>query len=88
MATLWFRWVDSQGMECPRGIEGTWTRIWELVTSMPRIEDAHPNYLAQLLAPPPPPTEEMLSPQPLAMAGFSSESSNSVTGPVRRENEE
>jgi len=49
IATLWFRWVESQGVVYPRGVEGTWTRIWELATIMPRIEIAHPNYLAQLL---------------------------------------
>ena len=46
VATLWFRWVESQGMVYPRDVEGTWTRIWELVTITPRIEIAHPNYLA------------------------------------------
>jgi len=27
VATLWFRWVESQGLVYPRGVEGTWTRI-------------------------------------------------------------
>ena len=64
-------------------------RIWELVTIMPRIEIAHPNYLAQLLAPTPsPPPGGLLCPLPLAMAGYSSEISNSVTGPARRESDE
>jgi len=75
--------------EYPRGIEGLGTQIWELVATMPRIEDAHPNFLAQLLVPPPPPpTGGMLAPQPLAIAGYCSESSNLVTGPVRRDDEE
>ena len=59
-----------------------------LVSIMPRVERAHPNFLAQLLAPPPPPTGGVLAPQPLAIVGYSFESSNSVTGPVRRESEE
>jgi len=46
IATLWFRWVESQGLVYPRGVEGTWTRIWELVPIIPRIEIAHPNYVA------------------------------------------
>ena len=75
-------------MEYPWGIEGTWTHIWELVTIMPRIENAHTNYLAQLIEPAPlPPTGDVLSTQPVATNGFSSKSSNSVTGPVHRENE-
>jgi len=88
-ATLWYGWVEAQGIEYPRGIEGAWMRIWELVSTMHGVEYAHPNFLAQLLAPPlPPPTGGVLAPQPLAIAGYSSESSNSVTGPVRREDEE
>ena len=56
---------------------------------MPRIEDANTNYLAQLLAPPPPPhTSDVLAPCLLAMIGYSSEGSNSVTKPLRRESEE
>ena len=56
---------------------------------MPRIEIAHPNCLAQLLAPSLlPPTGGLLCPQPLATAGYSSESSNSATGPPRRESDE
>ena len=88
VATLWFRWVESPMMVYLWGVEGTWTQIWELVTIMPTTEIAHPNYLAQLLAPPLPPPAGVLFPQPLATAGFRSESSNSVTGPVRREDEE
>ena len=53
---------------------------------MPRIEIAHPNYLAQLLTPvPPSPLAGLLCTLPLATASFSSESSNSVIGPARRE---
>jgi len=89
VATLWFRWVNAQGVVYPQGNEGAWMRIWELVATMPRIEIAHPNYLAQLLAPvPPPPPARLLCTLPLAIAGFSSESSNSVTGPARRESDE
>jgi len=55
---------------------------------MHRIEDAHPNYLAQLLAPPPLPYGKVLSPQPLATTDFSAESSNSVAGPIHKEDEE
>ena len=57
---------------------------------MPRIKIAHPDYLAQLLAPgrPLPPLGGLLCPLPLATVGFSSESSNSVTGPARRESDE
>ena len=25
VATCWFRWVESQRMEYPQGVEGTWT---------------------------------------------------------------
>ena len=55
VAKLWFRWMETKGVEYPRGIEGTWMSLWELVTVMPRIEEANTNYIAQLLAPPPPP---------------------------------
>jgi len=88
-ATLWLRWVNAQGLVYPRGIESIWTRIWELVTAMPRIEIAHPNYLTQLLAPAPlPPPGGLLCPLPLATTGFSLESSNSVIGHARRESDE
>jgi len=64
-------------------------RIWGLVTTMPRIDIAYLNYLAQLLAlGPPPPPGGLLCPLPLATAGFSSESSNLVTGPACRESDE
>jgi len=76
-------------MEYPRGIKGNWTGVWELVIAIPRIEEANTNYLAQLLVPPPPPVAGViLSPQQLAVATYSSEGSNSVTGPLREENAE
>uniref|UniRef100_A0A7C9CV65 Uncharacterized protein n=1 Tax=Opuntia streptacantha TaxID=393608 RepID=A0A7C9CV65_OPUST len=89
VAKLWFMWVETQGVEYPRGVEGTWLRIWELVTVMPRIEEANTNYIVQLLVPPPPPPPGViLSPRPLAVATYSSEGSNSVTGPLGNENQE
>jgi len=64
-------------------------RIWELVSTIHGVEYAHPSFLAQLLAPPPPPpTGGVIAPQPLAIAGYSSESSNSVNGPDHHEDEE
>jgi hypothetical protein len=84
---FWYKWVEARGLDYPRGIESTWLRIWEMVTLIPRIEEADPEYLAYLLAPPPPtppPSGSIPAPQPLAT--FSSESSNSVTGPAREEN--
>jgi len=87
VAKLWFRWVETKGVEYPRGIQGTWMRIWELVTTTPRIEEANTNYIAVLLAPLPPPSVVLAS-QPLAMATYSSEGSNSVNGPLRNEDEE
>jgi len=83
VATLWYNWVEPRGIEYPQGIEGTWMRIWELVFTIHGVQYTQPTTLAQLLAPPPPPpTGGVLSPQPLAIAGHSSESSNSVTGPI------
>ena len=54
MAKLWYKWVEIKGMEYPRGVQGTWTRIRELVSIMPRIEDANIDYIVMLLAPSPP----------------------------------
>ena len=89
VAAFWYNLMEARGIECPRGIEGTWKRIWELVSTMHGIENAPPSYLALLLAPPPPPpTGEVLAPQSLAIAGYSSESSNSVNGPDPSEDEE
>jgi len=57
---------------------------------MPRIEEDNTDYIAILLAPsPPPPPGAVLAPRPLAMvATISFEGSNSVTGPLREENQE
>jgi len=27
MATLWYRWVETKGLEYPRGVLSTWNRI-------------------------------------------------------------
>ena len=79
VAAFWYNWVEARGIEYPRAIESTWKRIWELVSTIHGIEYASPSYLAQLLAPPPPPpTGAVIAPQPLAIAGYSLESSNSV----------
>ena len=66
MAKLWYRWVETKGIEYPHGVQGTWTRIRELVTLMSRIEDANTDYIALLLAPsPPPPPGIVLARDPL-----------------------
>ena len=90
MAKFWYRWVETKGLVYPRGVQGTWTQIWELVSLMPRIEEANIDYIATPLAPSPPsPPDSVLAPRPLAMmAPMSSEGSNSVTGPFYREDEE
>ena len=89
VAAFWYNWVDARGIEFPRGIEGTWRRIWELVSIIHGIENAPPSYMALLLAsPPPPPAGNVINPQPLAIAGYSSESSNSVNGPDLSDDEE
>ena len=82
--------MEARGIEYPRGVECTWKRIWELVSTIHGIEYASPSYLAQLLAPPPPPpTGAVIAPQPLAIAGYSSDSSNLVNGtPHYHEDEE
>ena len=88
-AAFWYNLVEARGIEYPRAIESTWKRIWELVSTIHGIEDAPPSYMALLLAPPLlPPTGEVLAPQSLAIAGYSSESSNSVNGPDPLEDEE
>jgi len=53
VAKLWFRWVETKGVEYPHGIQGTWMWIWEIVILIPRIKEANTNYIAQLLEPPP-----------------------------------
>jgi len=49
MATLRYRWVVTKGLEYPRGLQGTWTRIQELVVTMPNIETANTDRIAALL---------------------------------------
>ena len=90
MAKLWYRWVETKGLEYPRGVQGTWTRIQELVTLMPGVEEVNPDYIATPLASPQPsPPGTVLAPRPLSMVTpMSSEGSNSVTGPFYREDEE
>ena len=41
MAKLWYWWIEIKGLEYPRGVQGTWTRIRELVSIMPRIKEAN-----------------------------------------------
>jgi len=90
MAKLRYQWVETKGTEYPRGVQGTWTRIRELVSIMPKIEDTNTDYIAMLLAPsPPPPPGTVLNPRPLAVAAtISLEGYNSITSPLRNENEE
>jgi len=90
MAKLWYRWVKTKGLQYPGSVQGKWTRIRELVSIMPRIEEANTDYIAMLLAPSPlPPPGTVLAPRPLVMVTtISSEGSHSVTGPLRQENEE
>ena len=57
-------------------------RIRELVTIMPRIEDANTDYIAMLLAPPTPPPPGSMPPPSAIRTTISSEGSNSVTGPL------
>jgi len=59
IAKLWYRWVETKGTEYPRGIQGTWTRIRELV-----FIDANTDYIAMLLASSPlPPPGVILNPR-------------------------
>jgi len=90
MATLWYRWLETKGLEYPQGVQGTWNRIRELVTGMPRIERANTDHIAALLAPPPPASPgPVLNPRPLAIVyTISSGSSNSVMGPLHQASEE
>jgi len=88
MAKLWRRWVETKGLEYPRGVQGTWTRIRELVSIMPRIEDANTDYIAMLLAPPTPPPPGSMPPPSAIRTTISSEGSNSVTGPLYPDHEE
>jgi len=88
MARLWFRWVETKGLEYPRGFQGTWERIWELVQLTPSIEEAHTDRLSALLAPPRPPPAGPRPRPPTYGTSLSSGSSNSVTGPSYQPNEE
>ena len=82
MATLWYRWVESKGLEYPRGLQGTWTRIRELVVTMPNIETANTDSIVALLASPTPTSSGLVyNPRPLAVVSSSSGSSNSIMGP-------
>jgi len=63
-------------------------RIRELVSIMPRIEEANTDYIAMLLTPSPPPPPGTMPPPPAMVTTISSEASNSVTGPLYPENEE
>jgi len=88
MARLWFRWVETKGLENPRGFQGTWERIRELIALTPSIEEANTDRLTALLAPPrPPPTGPRPRP-PTYATSLSSGSSNSVTGPPYHPSEE
>jgi len=55
MARLWFRWVETKGLEYPWGFQGTWERIRELIALTPNIEEANTDRLTALPAPPRPP---------------------------------
>jgi len=83
MATLWYRWAETKSLEYPRGLQGTWTRIQELVVTMPNIETANTDQIGALLAPPTPTSSgPVFNPRPLAVVpSISSGSSNSVMGP-------
>jgi len=52
-------------------------RIWELVATMPGIEGASTDYIAQFLVPRPP-TTPSTSPTPIAITTFSSKGSNFI----------
>ena len=86
MATLWYRWTETKGLEYPRGVQGSWTRIRELVITMPRIESANTDHIATLLTPPTPTSSgPVYNPRPLAIVSFISRvNSNSVMGPSRQ----
>jgi len=88
MARLWFQWVETKGLEYPRGFQDTWERIRELIALTSSIEDINTDHLTALLAPSrPPPTGPR--PRPLAFGtSLNSGSSNSVTGPPYQPNEE
>jgi len=81
MARLWFRWLETKGLEYPRGFQGTWERIRELIALTPHIEEANTDRLTALLAPPRPPPVGPRPRPPTVGTSLSSGSSNSVTGP-------
>ena len=90
MATLWYRWLETKGLEYPRRLQGTWTRIWELVVTMPNIETANIDRITALLASPTPTSSgPVYNPKPLAViSSISLGSTNSVMGPPRQASEE
>ena len=90
IATLWYRWVETKGLDYPRGLQGTWTRIRESAVTMPNIEIANTDRIAALLASPTPTSSgPVFNPGPLAVVYFiSSGSSNSFMGPPRQAREE
>ena len=53
VAAFWYNLVEARGIKYPRGIEGTWKRIWELTSTIHGIENAPLSYLALLHGPPP-----------------------------------
>jgi len=69
-------------------VQGTWTRIRELVSIMSRIEEANTDYITMLLTPSPPPPPGTIPPPPAMVTIIISEGSYSVTGPLYPENEE
>jgi len=81
MARLWFRWVETKGLDYPRGFQGTWERIRELIAVTPSIEEANTDRLTALLAPPRPPASGPRPRPPTFGTSLSSGSSNSITGP-------
>jgi hypothetical protein len=88
VAKFWFKWVEDRGLDYPRCIEGTWTRIWELVALIPGEENAGTAYLALLLAPPPvPPPPGVIQAPSLPPMTFSSEDPNSVYDSAQEESD-
>ena len=81
MARLWYRWVETKGLEYPRGFQGTWERIRQLIILTPHIEEANTDRLTALLAPSQPPPAGPRPRLPTFSTSLSSGSSNSVTGP-------
>ena len=84
MARLWFRWVETKGLDYARGFQGTWERIRELIALTPSIEEANTDRLTALLAPPRPPPSGPCPRPPTVGTSLSFGSSNSVIGPPYR----